>query len=112
MTNDESPHKLSPNRQRQQRRLQRCEYLFQDYPKFAPNCQRFAVFNILQGCGCQTLDNRIRKSNLVFTASAVFSNFFVFGFANSQTHSNRSVFCASLEIGLRVNDWKDYQNLG
>ncbi len=26
-----SPHKLPPNRQRQQRRLQRCEYLFQDY---------------------------------------------------------------------------------
>jgi hypothetical protein len=39
-------HKLPPNRQRQQRRLQRCEYLFQDYPKFAPKCQRFAVFDI------------------------------------------------------------------
>jgi hypothetical protein len=49
------PHKLPPNRQRQQRRLQRCEYLFQDYPKFALNCQRFAVFNILQGRGCQRL---------------------------------------------------------
>ena len=40
-----SPHKLPPNRQRQQRRLQGREYLFQDYPKFAPNYQRFAVFS-------------------------------------------------------------------
>ncbi len=40
-------HELPANRQPQQRRLQWCEYLFQDYPKFAQKCQRFAVFNIL-----------------------------------------------------------------